>query len=80
MKRRVAMAMLITASVGAVAPVWAKARHAGVSCKAVREALAAGKSKEDVAAQMKTSTQTVDRCQANAGGMKHAAKKTSSAK
>lgn len=78
MKGRIALAVLIAASIGGAGSALAKghkAAHPAVSCKAVREALAGGKSKEDVAAEMKTSVATVERCQANAGKTHHGKKK-----
>jgi hypothetical protein len=66
MKRGIVVAMLVAASVVGVAPTHAKAKHSGLSCKAVHEALASGKTKDEVATQMKTTTAAVERCEAKA--------------
>jgi hypothetical protein len=68
--------MLIAASLGAVVPVHAKTRHTVPSCKAIRDALAAGKSNDVVAAQMKTTTARVSQCETEGGGAMTHAKKT----
>ncbi len=55
---------LLAAAVLVGSPALGKAHHAAASCAKIKEAMAAGKSAEDVEKEMKVSATTVKRCTA----------------
>jgi hypothetical protein len=77
-----ALISLLAAAVLVGSPALAarKAHHAAVSCAKIKEAMAAGKTAEDVEKEMKVSAATVKRCTAapaKSGGKKAPAKNPS---
>ncbi len=64
----------------AVAATKKKAATHKVSCKEIKDAIAAGKSEEDTAKELKTSAATVKKCTAPAPTHHRATKKKSSTK
>ena len=64
MKSMLAIVSLVAITALAVSPADAKTRHHRVSCKQIKDAIAAGKSEEDVAKDLKVSATTVKHCTA----------------
>ena len=84
MKRTgLALVSLLAAAVLVGSPALAaakRARHAGVPCAKIKEAIAAGKSAEDIQKEMKVSAERVKSCTAassKSGSKKAPAKKAS---
>ena len=71
MKRiTVGLLSLATAMMLVASPAGAKTSHK-VSCKQIKEALASGKSAEDVAADLKTSVSHVNQCSKSSSKKSH---------
>ena len=77
--RRISVGLLslVAAMMLAASPVVAKTQHK-VSCKQIKEALASGKSAEEVATDLKTSVSRVNQCSKPSAKKSH--KSTSTAK
>jgi hypothetical protein len=66
-KHALAVVLLLLGTTSMLVGPAAAKKQRGPSCPHIREALAGGKSAEDVAKDMKVSAATVQRCSANKG-------------
>lgn len=73
--KRIGLALVSLAAAVALvgSPALAAKRHAGVSCKQIKDEIAAGKSADDVAKDLKTTAARVKSCTAPAPAKHHKA-------